>query len=208
MRQAARLAVLNRRILLGYSAYTARALARAVPLKIAIPHIEAMLDFNVGKEIHKDEQVIAAAVAASGVDCETETVERLLAAARTIDDEFLGRVQKLPIGIVIPYGAIEPIRRRRIAHLYRMARRVLATWPLGSGTRAALQGAFARAELERALFEWFRLYAMETQVLSQAVRLPSLLVPLRERIAEGLSRVMQEAGARLAHGAVATVFRR
>jgi len=49
---------------------------------------------------------------------------------------------------------------------------------------------------------------METQVLSQAVRLPSLLVPLRERIAEGLARVMQEAGAKLAHGAVATVFRR
>lgn len=201
------LAALDRRLLLAYSAHTARALRKAVPLRIAIPHIEAMLEFNVGKEIEKDARVIREAASASP-DAGAEAVERLLAAAREIDTVFLGRVRTLPFGIVIPYASIEPIRRRRVDLLYRATRRIFEAWPHDGGARGALKAAYTRVELERLLFEWLRLYAMETQVLSQAVRLPGLLVPLRERIAEGLGRILQEAGARLAHAASATVFRR
>ena len=46
-RRAAALAMLNRRILLDYSARTSRALGRAMPLRIAIPHIEAVLASQV-----------------------------------------------------------------------------------------------------------------------------------------------------------------
>lgn len=210
MNQAAALAALNRRILLTYSARTSRALAHAMPLRIAIPHIEAVLTFNVGKEIEKDALVIREAAMLVGTPAggHGEVLKRLLQATRDIDNNFLGRVGRLPVGIVIPYEQIEPVRQRRIERLYAGVQRVLSSWSDGRGVRGALQAAFTRVELERLLFEWLRLYALETQVLSRSVRLPALLVPVRERIAEGLFRIMQDTGARLAHAAAATVYRK
>ena len=206
--RAAALSALNRRILLTYSARTSRALAQAMPLRLAIPHIEAVLAFNVGKEIEKDALVIrqAAVLPADGEEDAGEVLRCLLQATRDIDAAFLRRVGKLPVGIVIPYAEIEPVRRRRIDHLYLGARRILAAWPGERGMRQALQAAYTRIELERLISEWLRLYALETQVLSRAVRLPALLVPVRERIAEGLFRIMRDTGARLAHAAAGTVY--
>jgi hypothetical protein len=210
MNRAAALAALNRRILVTYSARTSRALAQAVPLRVAIPHIEAVLSFNVGKEIEKDALVIreAALLSGSGAPEDGDVLRRLLQATRDIDAAFLGRVGKLPVGIVIPYEQIEPVRQRRIERLYGSARRVLSSWQGERSLRAALQAAYTRVELERLISEWLRLYALETQVLSRAVRLPALLVPIRERIAEGLFRIMQDTGGRLAHAAAATVYRK
>lgn len=210
MNQAAALAALDRRILLDYSARTSRALAKAMPLRIAVPHIEAVLAFNVGKEIEKDALVIreAALISGAGSADDPDTVRRLLLQTREIDAAFLGRVGKLPVGIVIPYEQIEPVRLRRIERLYGGARRILSAWPGERRMRAALQAAYTRVELERLIADWLRLYALETQVLSRAVRLPALLVPVRERIAEGLFRIMHDTGARLAHAAAATVYRK
>lgn len=208
--RAAALAALNRRLLLDYSARTSRALAKAMPLRIAVPHIEAVLAFNVGKEIEKDALVIREAASASAqlAGEDAETLGRLLRAARDIDAAFLGRVRNLPVGIVIPYDQIDPVRQRRIDRLYGGARRVLSAWSTEGTVRAALQGAYTRVELERFLADWLRLYALETQLLSRAVRLPAILVPVRERIADGLFRIMQESGARLAHAAAAGVYRK
>lgn len=204
------LAALNRKILLTYSARTSRALADAVPLRIAVPHIEAVLAFNVGKEIDKDARVIreAAGAVAAGVGVLPETLRRLLQDAREVDQAFLRRVGRLPVGIVIPYDDIEPVRLRRIERLYTATHRVLTAWAPDARTRDALQVSYTRVELEGWLYDWLRLYALETQVLSRAVRLPALIVPLRERIALGLFRIMQDTGARLAHAAAAMVYRR
>lgn len=204
------LAALNRKILLTYSARTSRALADAVPLRIAVPHIEAVLAFNVGKEIDKDALVIreAAGAVAAGVGVLPETLRRLLQDAREVDQAFLRRVGRLPVGIVIPYDDIEPVRLRRIERLYTATHRVLTAWAPDARTRDALQVSYTRVELEGWLYDWLRLYALETQVLSRAVRLPALIVPLRERIALGLFRIMQDTGARLAHAAAAMVYRR
>jgi len=204
------LAALNRKILLTYSARTSRALADAVPLRIAVPHIEAVLAFNVGKEIDKDARVIreAAGAVAADVGVLPETLRRLLQDAREVDQAFLRRVGRLPVGIVIPYDDIEPVRLRRIERLYTATHRVLTAWAPDARTRDALQVSYTRVELEGWLYDWLRLYALETQVLSRAVRLPALIVPLRERIALGLFRIMQDTGARLAHAAAAMVYRR
>lgn len=208
--RVAALSALDRRLLVAFSVRTSRALAQAMPLRIAVPHIEAVLAFNVGKEIEKDAMVIREASLYAGAPAEdaSEAARRLLQAARDIDTAFLSRVGKLPVGIVLPYAEIEPVRQRRIERLYQGAQRILGAWPGERGMRAALQSAYTRVELERLLSDWLRLYALETQVLSRAVRLPALLVPIRERIAQGLFRIMQDTGARLAHAAVATVFRK
>jgi hypothetical protein len=210
MDQVAALAALNRRVLAAYSVRTSRALADALPVRMAIPHIEAVLAFNVGKEIEKDTLVIreAARAAAFGKEVTADTVRHVLRAARDIDRAFLGRIGRLPLGIVIPYEEIEPVRRRRVERLAQAAHRMFSAWPEGAGLRTALQQSYTRAELEGWLGEWLRLYAAETQVLSRAVRLPVLLVPVRERIASGLYRVMHDVAARLAHAAAVTVFRK
>lgn len=210
MNRAAALAALDRRILLSYSARTSRALQQAMPLRIAIPHIEAVLAFNVGKEIEKDAMIIReAAVLAGATAADDEAaLHRLLRETRGIDERFLRRVGNLPLGIVIPYEQIEPVRYRRIERLHAATQRVLAEWAGERSMRAAIQAAYTRVELERLLFDWLRLYAVETQILSRAVHLPALLVPIRERIAQGLFRIMQDTGARLAHAAAATVYRK
>lgn len=204
------LAALNRKVLHAYSGLTSQALAAAVPLRLAVPHLQAVLAFNVDKEVEKDALAIrnAAKFAAAGSPPTRESVEALLAAARDVDRAFLGRVGRLPIGIVIPYDDITPVRLRRMERLTLAAHRVLAEWPGEGGVRVALQASYSRAELESLLYDLLRLYAMETQVLSRAVRLPALLVPIRERIAQGLFRVMQDTGARLAHTAAAMVHAR
>ncbi|MEX0638515.1 MAG: hypothetical protein WD155_07245, partial [Burkholderiales bacterium] len=53
-------------------------------------------------------------------------------------------------------------------------------------------------EFERRLFELLQLYAEETHALSYAVRLPGLLAPLRERLAQHLREAMTEAARSLA----------
>jgi hypothetical protein len=57
---------------------------------------------------------------------------------------------------------------------------------------------FAPGELERRLFEMLRMYAEETQALSHAVRLPGLLAPLRERVAQHVRDAMIDAARTLA----------
>jgi len=209
MDRVAALAALDRKILLTYSARTSRALAEALPLRIAVPHIEAVLAFNVGKEIEKDALVIreAAGAVAAGAGVTPDTLRRLLESTREIDRAFLHRVGRLPVGIVIPYDDIEPVRLRRIERLYTAVQRVLAAWAPDSRVRDAMRMSYTQAEFEAWLCDWLRLYAVETQLLSRAVRLPALVVPLRERIAQGLFRIMQDTGAQLAHAAARMVYR-
>jgi hypothetical protein len=54
----------------------------------------------------------------------------------------------------------------------------------------------------------FELYARETQALSHSVRLPRLLAPLRERLAQGLLDAMSEAARALARDISAAVHRK
>jgi hypothetical protein len=53
-----------------------------------------------------------------------------------------------------------------------------------------------------------QLYALETRILSRSVRLPALLAPLRERIAQSLQGIMNDMAKRLAAELVGVVYRR
>jgi len=206
--RARALARLNRALLESFSRRTTGVLRAALPLRLALPHLEPLLARNVAKEVRKDALVIARAGRASAAGApDSEAVRELLEAARKIDGEFLAGLRGAPVRIVIPYDEITPLRARRIEQLLEATRRILHSWEAKRGLRAALQECFTRAEIERLIYDDLHLYAKETLALSRAVHLPAILRPARESIAQRLYEIMQRVAAQLARDAAASAFR-
>ncbi len=211
MRDAARALVrLNRHLLHAFSRRTSAALRGAVPLRIALPQLERFLAQNVDKEVEKDARVIrrAAQAHASGRACDRAALRELLGEARDVDRRFLARVGGLPVGIVIPYGEIEPLRLRRMERIAAGVQRVLDAGPGRPGLRAALRAAYPAPELERLVRDVLFLYAQETQLLSRAVQLPRPLTLVREAVGRHVREVMEAAATGLAREAERSVARR
>jgi len=206
MDRVAVLAALDRRMLEAFSRRTTEALRKTLPLRIALPHLEPFLALNVAKEVRKDALVIrrAGEAVAAGVPADAGVARQILQAAKEIDREFLGRMDRFPVRIEIPYARIDPLRLLRIESGLGFAYRVLESWRRGRKLRTA----FPRTELEGAVLGLFELYARETGALSHAVRLPRPLTPLRERLAQGLLEAMAGAGRALAHDISAAVHRK
>lgn len=205
MDRVAALAALDRRMLEAFSGRTIDRLRAALPLRVALPHLEPFLALNVAKEIRKDALVIreAAEALTRGVPPGPEAARRVLEATRQIDREFLREVGRFPVRIEIPYERIAPLRLKRIERSLDIAYRTLDAWRRGR----KLRDEFPRAELERHVLDLLDLYARETEALSHSVRLPRLLAPLRERLGQGLLGVMAEAASALARDIVAAVYR-
>ena len=210
MDRPGKLAALNRRILEAYSRRTIAALRTVLPLRVALPHLEPVFARNVAKETQKDALVIrrAGETVAAGRQSDRDVLSGLLDATKEIDRAFLARVGTLPIGIVVPYHEIAPIRMQRIERLFAAAGRIIGAWHVGRGLRAVLQESYPRAELERLLWDLLRLYAVETRVLSRSVQLPVLVVPLREHIAQRLYETMSDIARGLAGEMALMVFRK
>lgn len=192
MNEARGVARLNRRILEDFSRRTTRALHSALPLRLALPHLERVLALNVAKEVRKDALVICRAGEADENHSAEEMLRQMLDASQEIDSNFLARVGPFPVDIVIRYEEIVPIRRKRIELLFGATLRILAARRTEPGLRAALQAACPRQEFELLLRELLMLYAQETRLVGRSVRLPGLLAPLREMIARELYRIMNE----------------
>jgi hypothetical protein len=206
VKRAKSLARLNGRILDTYSGRTTAALRAALPLRLALPHLEPVLALNVGKEVEKDTLVILRAGEPAAADW-NETLSQLLQATKDIDRSFLARVGRFPVEIVIRYEEIAPIRARRIRLLHDAALNILSAREGRHGLRSALRASFAQGEFAHLLHELFRLYAEETRSLSRTVRLPGPLVPLRELIAQELLNVMLRVARPLAAEIAATAYR-
>lgn len=194
---------------MAYSRRTTDALRAVLPLRMALPRIEPFLAQNVAKEVQKDALVIRRASEAlrQGIAPDDAMLRQLFQATREIDSAFLARVRGLPVTIVIRYEEIEPIRVRRIGRLLDAAYAILERWPKGKNGREALQASFSRAELQQLIHDLMRLYALETQALSRSLRLPALLVPLRDGIARNLYRIMNDVAGRMARDLLVTVYR-
>ena len=205
MDRAGALARLNRRLLETFSHRTTGALRRILPLRVALPRIEPFLALNVAKEVRKDALVIrrAAQALAQAAPPGPELARQILDEVRAIDRDFLGEAARFPVRIEIPYARIDPLRLRRIGRGLELAHCILEGWRRGRKLRDALP----RDELENRLRELLALYAQETQALSHSVRLPGLLAALRERLAQGLLRVMNDAALQLAADAARAVHR-
>lgn len=189
---------MNRRLLREFSRRTTDKLRTALPLRLALPALEPFLEENVAKEVRKDAQLIARAAEAlqAGAPPGADAARDLLAAAREVDREFLRRVAGFPVHIEIRYEAIEPPRLRRIELGLDTAWRILEAWQRG----LRLREAFAAQELESRIAQMLQLYAEETQALSHSVRLPALLSPVRERLAQHLREEMVHVARTLARG--------
>ncbi|MFA4969233.1 MAG: hypothetical protein WC540_06350 [Sulfuritalea sp.] len=209
MQRARSLARLNGRILNTYSRRTTTALRAALPLRLALPHLEPVLLLNVAKEVRKDTLVILRAHELATEDAPpwTDVLPQLLHATKEIDRMFLARIGSFPVEIVIRYEDIAPIRARRMKLLYDAAQRILAARKGDVRLRGAMHASFSRDEFAQLLDALFRLYAEETRSLSRSVRLPRLLVPLRELIGQELLNVMIRVARPLAAEIAATAFR-
>ena len=203
------LARLDRLVLKAYSARTTQTLRAVVPLRIALPHLERFLARNVAKEIEKDARVIRRAAGAPGGSGAPgrDVMDALFAETQRIDREFLSSAAGFPVGIVLRYEQIAPIRLRRIERIFEASARILDACRTQPSLRGALQACYAQADLQRLVREILWLYAQEVLVLSRSVRLPSLIGPLREMVAQRLIRVMNEAAAHLAARAAHLVYR-
>jgi hypothetical protein len=203
------LAELDRRILERYSRRTTQALKAALPLRLALPPLEALLARNVAKEVRKDGLAIRRAgdALAAGAPPGADAIEALLAQGRDVDREFLERVGRFPVGIVLRYDEILPLRRQRVAALLEATYRILGAWPRGRRLRDALRASYARDEFESRLAGMLRLYAMETRALARAVRLPALLRPAQDSIGSRLYAIMDAQAGRLAREAARSAFR-
>jgi hypothetical protein len=209
-RRAGALATANGKILESFSRRTVRRMRAVLPLRIALPHIETILALNVDKEVQKDALVIrcSADALAEGSPPGPERLQQLFEETKAIERAFLGRIGSFPVGIVIRYDEVGPVRMRRIAQLSSMAYRILDAWDDASGLRAALRTAYAQPEFERELRDILQLYALETNAVSHAVRLPALLAPLRRRLADGLTDMMNESALGLARDLSGIAYRR
>jgi len=209
VKRAHSLARLNGRILHVFSRRTTTALRTALPLRLALPHLEPVLALNVAKEVRKDTLVIVRArePAADGTSAWTDVLPQLLHATKEIDRTFLARVGTFPVGIVIRYEEITPIRASRMKLLYDAALKILAARDGDRRLRSAMHATFSRDEFGLLLQELFRLYAEETRSLSRSVRLPGLLVPLRELIAQELFNVMLRVARPLAQEIATAAYR-
>ena len=210
MDRAGALVTLNRRILEAYSRRTTSALRAVLPLRMALPHLERILALNVAKEAQKDALVIRCGAEAleTGSPPDRERLQLLLEQTKRIDRTFLDRIGTFPVGIMIRYDEVAPVRMQRIARLSLMAYRVLDAWRKVGGLRAALRASYPQPELERELRDILQLYALETNALSRSVQLPVLLAPLRERLARGVIGIMNDAARRLAGDLSNIVYRR
>jgi hypothetical protein len=206
MDRVAALAALDRRMLEAFSRRTTDALRVALPLRVALAHLEPFLALNVAKEVRKDALVIrrAAASLEHGAPPGAELARQILGETRAVDREFLGDVARFPVRIEIPYARIDPLRLQRIERGLDLSYHILESWRSGRKLREA----FAREDFERRLRELLVLYAQETQALSRSVHLPGILAALRERLARSLLRVMNDAAAQLAADAARAVHRR
>lgn len=201
------LAHLNGRMLAAFSFRTTSELRAALPLRLALPHVEPLLELNVQKEIRKDALIIRHAGQNGAGAAESELVRALFLQTKRIDQDFVARVGAFPLRIVIPYAEIEPLRVDRIKRLLASTDRILGAWREHPRLRGALRAAYSQSELERTLRQILDLYARETRSLTRSVRLPLLLEPLRERIGEHLLTIMRGAGARLAADVARGVYR-
>lgn len=196
--------------MLAFSQRAAAGLARHSLFGLLLPAFQSFLDINVRKEVEKDRRVLAAAAAAlkAGRTPDATDAQRLLHEARDIDQAFLREAAIYPVAINIHYSDIEPTRLKRIEHLLDLGYRLLAPWQNTTRFRAAAATAYTREQFHSALHEVLHLYALETKMLGNSVRIPLLFTLARDKLTDTIYAVMETTADELASELTRKVYRR
>lgn len=204
------LCAMDRQMMQAFSQRTAAGLARHSLFGLLLPAFQSFLDINVRKEIEKDRRILATAAAAlkAGRTPDATDAQRLLREARDIDQAFLRQAAIFPVAINIHYGDIEPTRLKRIERLLDLSYRLLAPWQNTPRFRVAAATAYTREQFHSALHEILRLYALETKMLSNSVRIPQLFTLARDKLTGTIYSVMETTADELASELTRKVYRR
>ena len=199
---------MDRQMMQAFSQRTAAGLARHSLFGLLLPAFQSFLDINVRKEIEKDRRVIATAALKTGRTPDATDTQRLLLEARDIDQAFLRQAAIFPVAINIHYSDIEPTRLKRIERLLDLSYRLLAPWQNTPRFRVAAAKAYTREQFETALREILHLYALETKMLSNSVRIPQLFTLARDKLTGTIYSVMETTADELASELTRKVYRR
>ena len=206
MNMARLLCRMDEHVMREFSQRTTKALETHTLFRLSFLLFRSLLEHNVQKEIAKDElvirhtaQVLLADKPAEAVDCQALYIKSL-----EIDAAFFRRAAFLPIHIEIPYGAIEPVRKRRIDSLALATYQLLERWHAQGRFRSAVRDQYSNPELHQRITEILYLYGLETQILTRAVQLP--LQSSRDKLAAQLLETMERVGTDLAHELTAQIY--
>ena len=204
------LCAMDRHMMQAFSQRTAAGLARHSLFGLLLSAFQSFLDINVRKEVEKDRRVLAAAAAAlkAGKTPDATDAQRLLVEAREIDQAFLRQAAIFPVAINIHYGDIEPTRLKRIERLLDLSTRLLSAWQTTPRFRAAAAKTYTREQFELALREMLHLYALETKMLSNSVRIPNLFALARDKLTGTIYSEMESIAVELAQELTRKVYRR
>ena len=204
------LCVMDRLMMEAFSRRTVESLKGYTLFRLALPPLQSFLDINVGKEVEKDQRVIALAAKLhqSGNEPDPSHVAALLQDAREIDQTFLRKATRFPVHIHIQYQDIEHYRQQRIELLLQTSYRILTQWQSRSSFRAAVNNLYDEAQFHALIHEILRIYSMETRMLSRSVRIPPPLSLARDAVIQTITNVMEQEAASLAKTLTHTVYRR
>ena len=204
------LCAMDRVMMETYSQRTVEGLKGHTLFRLALPPFQSFLNINVGKEIEKDQRVIAVAakVQQSGITPDPDHVAALLQEAQEIDQSFMRKAAVFPIDIQIQYQDIEHYRQQRIELLLQTSFRILSQWQDVSSFRAVVNELYNEAQFRDLLHDILMLYAMETRMLSRSVRIPRLLTFARDSVTQIITNVMEQEAEALAKSLAHTVYQR
>ena len=190
-----------------FSHRTTKVLETHTLFRLSFSLFRSLLEHNVQKEIAKDELVIRHTAQVLLADKPAEAVDHqaLYKKSVEIDSAFLRHAAFLPIRINIPYGAIEPVRKRRIDGLSLATYHVLERWHAHGRFRNAVSGLYSNSELRQRITEILHLYSLETQILTETVRLPLNIG--RKTLTTQLLETMEHVGEDLAEELTTRIYK-
>lgn len=200
---------MERYMLEEFSRRTTAALRRQSLFRIMLGPLQNFLQLNVNKEVEKDRHVIqhAASLVQAGTFPTQQDIQHLLALARDVDQSFLKQAVILPVKLSIQYPLIEPIRRQRIQSLLNESHQLLRQWQATTCLRNALAVQYNAPQFGKLLYDILHLYSLETRLLAHTVRLPGLLVLMRESLSQTVYVAMEAVARQLAYELAQRVFR-
>ncbi len=168
--------------------------------RVLMPALSKFLDENVEKEIKKDSLAIKLIFNAYQLEKRVlpAEFESIIEKTKKIDQEFLARTRSLPLSLTIPYDKIEELRKKRMELIAKFVCTILHHWMDEESLYDAIRLAFKKEEFRKIILKILHLYNLETEALSDTVRLPIFLKMAHKSISKALYNTMESVARQIA----------